>query len=467
MAITINNLNSMSLLNILNNTSAAQSTTLTQLSTGSRINSGKDDPAGLIAMRGLQTELVAVEAAISNNERTDAMLNVADKSLGEVADLVNEIKELAIASANDDALSASEIAANQSQVDEALSAIDRIIGTTQFNGQKLLDGSLGVDVSGVDTGDISDLKVSRRSDSALTVNVEVTAAAEQATKQIATTSATDDTALYIQGKDGGVVIDIAAGEDLSDVADKINASTAETGVTASASGGDLSITSSAYGSDAFVSVSVVDTESTDTSFASAHGARDEGVDATVTINGSSASVDGKEVYYTANGASFSFRLTDTLNEAAATSSFTISASGGATFQLGTRSDTRTTIGLDGLYSHQLGNFDTGYLNSLKGGEGNDLTTDPNTAAQIATAAADQLASAQGRLGGFLKFQVDTSLAQLTATQESYSAALSTVRDVDYAQATADLSRQNVLMQSAMSLLGMANQQSTQVLSLLS
>ncbi|GAG43999.1 unnamed protein product, partial [marine sediment metagenome] len=56
--------------------------------------------------------------------------------------------------------------------------------------------------------------------------------------------------------------------------------------------------------------------------------------------------------------------------------------------------------------------------------------------------------------------------QQTATKESYSAALSTIKDVDYAQATSDMTRQNVLMQSAMSLLGLANQQAMQVLTLL-
>ena len=92
MAITVNNLNSMMLLNILNRTALEQSNTLTQLSTGSRINFGRDDPAGLIAMRSLETELRAVDASIANNQRTNATLNVADSSLDEVASLINEIK---------------------------------------------------------------------------------------------------------------------------------------------------------------------------------------------------------------------------------------------------------------------------------------------------------------------------------------------------------------------------------------
>lgn len=463
MAITVSNLNSLSLLHILNRTSKLQANTFWQMSTGLRINAGKDDPAGLIAMCSLETELTAVNAAISNNQRTDAMLNVADKSLAEVASLIDDIKGLAIASASEGGISAAELAANQSQVDQALRAIDNIIATTQFNGKKLLDGSLSIPTSGVDASKISDLKVYTRSGTALSVTVEVTTAAEKAQYQVATTSATDATAINIQGKDGGAVIEIAAAENLSAVAAKINATTAQTGVTASANGGDLTLLSSDYGEDAFVRVSVVDTDTTDTSFSAGS---DDGTDAVLTVNGQSAAVDGKSVSYSSGDVSFSFRLTDSFNQATGTATFTVSASGGGTFQLGTTSGTRQTIGIDGLYTYMLGNVDVGRLNSLAGGKASSLINDPNTAAQIASAAAAQIATVQGRLGGFQKFQVETALNQQTATKESYSAALSTIRDVDYAQATADLSRYNVLMESAISLLGLANQQALQVLSLL-
>ena len=465
MAITVNNLNSMMLLNILNRTALEQSNTLTQLSTGSRINFGRDDPAGLIAMCNLETELRAVDASIANNQRTNAMLNVADSSLDEVASLINEIKELAIASANESGISAAELAANQAQVDSALDAIDRIISTTQFNGKKLLDGSLSIQTTGVTAADITDLKVYSRESAALAVTVELQLSASQAVVSIAATSATNDTAINIHGKDGAVVIEVAEDENLSAVAAKINAATAQTGVTASASAGDLSLLSSDYGEDAFVRVTVVDPNTTDTSFSAQN---DTGTDAQIDINGQAAAVDGKSVSYSANGVSFSFNITDAFNESAAgeTSTFTVTANGGATFQLGTSSQTRETIGVDSLYTYMLGHGDYGYLESLGGGGANNLIDDPNTAAQIATKAAEQLATVQGRIGGFQRFQVETALNQQTATKESLSAALSTIRDVDYAEATADMTRQSVLMQSAMALLGLANQQAAQVLTLL-
>ncbi|RMF81573.1 MAG: hypothetical protein D6744_07010 [Planctomycetota bacterium] len=462
MGLTLTNINTLSLLNILNRTSADQSNVLTRLSTGSRINSGKDDPAGLIAMRSLDTELTAVNSALVNNQRTDSMLSVADSALDEVASLVNEIESLAVASANQDGLSADEIAANQAQVDNALAAIDRIIGTTEFNGKKLLDGSFGINSSGVDATKITDLKVFSRVTDNTDLTVSVTGAASQAAFTLATTSASSDTTISVQGKDGTATFDITAGENLSAIAAKINAATAQTGVTASATGTNLTLLSSDYGSSAFVRVTVI---SGDTS--NINAGNDYGVDASVTVNGQTAAVDGLDVSYQANGVSVSFSLTAGYNNGTVTGdeTFTIT-DGGATFQLGTESTTRSTIGIDGLYTQQLGSAAKGFLQSLRGGGTNSLVNNPNQAAAIAREAAKQVAKVQGRLGGFQKFQVQSAINQQTATKESLTSAISTIKDADYAVETAELNRQNVLLQSSISLLGLANQQSSQILALL-
>lgn len=464
MGLTVTNINSLSLLTILNRTSAEQSNTLTRLSTGSRINRGADDPAGLIAARGVQLELTAVERSLSNNQRTDSLLSVADKAIGEVVSLVNEIKSLAIASANKDGISASELAANQSQIDEALTAIDRIIGSTEFNGKKLLDGSLGVSVSGVDASKIADLKVFGRSPSSSTnLTVSVTAAATRGVSALATTSATTATSISVQGKNGTVVFDVAADENLSAVEARIDAVSAQTGVDAFMSGTTLYVRSTGYGASSFVRTTVLSGDSTNFQAGSANG-----TDAVVTVNGQATAVDGLNVNYSANGVSISFNLTESYNNGTVSGdeSFTINNSGGATFQLGTTSSTRSTIGIDGLYSHQLGSALEGYLSSLKSGGVNSLLNDPNQAARIATEAAAQISKAQGRIGGFQRFQVKTAMNQQAAAKEGLTSALSTIKDADYAVETAELNRQSVLLQSAIQLLGVANQQSAQILSLL-
>lgn len=85
MALTVTNTNTLTLLNILNHNTASQAATMKQLSTGKRINTGKDDPAGLIALQTLNAELTAVSAALTSNQRTDAMLSIADSSIGEIS----------------------------------------------------------------------------------------------------------------------------------------------------------------------------------------------------------------------------------------------------------------------------------------------------------------------------------------------------------------------------------------------
>lgn len=464
MGLTVTNINTLSLLNIINKTSTNQSDTLNRLSTGSRINRGKDDPAGLIAVRGLENNLAAVDAALQNNQRTDSLLNVADKSLSEVASLVEEIKSLALESANSDGISGDELAANQSQIDEAIAAIDRIIGDTEFNGKKLLDGSLGIQTSGVDGTKISDLRVfSRDPNASAALTVSLTSSATRAVAALATTSASADTSVSIQGENGTVVLDIAAGENLSAVEARIDASTGQTGVDAYVSSNTLYVRSSDYGAAAFVRTSVL---SGDT--ANYNNQNVSGSDAVVTVNGQNAAVDGLNVNFSGGGVSVSFNLTEGYNNGTVSGaeSFSVLNSGGATFQLGTTSTTRSNLGIDGLYSQQLGSGVLGYLGSLKSGGTNSLLNNPNQASLIASEASKQISKVQGRIGGFQKFQVGTALNQQTATKEALTSALSTIKDVDYATETAELNKQNVLLQSAISLIGLANQQSGQILSLL-
>jgi flagellin len=117
-------------------------TSLTRLSTGLRINVGKDDPAGLIASEILRSDIVATQRAITNSERANQIIATADSALGQVSALLNDIRGLVSEAANTGALSDEQIAANQLQVDSSLEAIDRIAQTTSFQGRRLLDGSL-------------------------------------------------------------------------------------------------------------------------------------------------------------------------------------------------------------------------------------------------------------------------------------------------------------------------------------
>src|SRR5205823_2694319 len=115
---------------------------LTRLSTGLRINSGKDDPAGLIASENLRRDITAANTAVSNSQQASELIATADSALGQISGLLNDIRGLVVQAANTGVLSTDQIAANQLQVDSSLEAIDRIAKVTNFQGRKLLDGTL-------------------------------------------------------------------------------------------------------------------------------------------------------------------------------------------------------------------------------------------------------------------------------------------------------------------------------------
>ncbi len=464
MAITINNVTTLSLLNILNATQRRQDAVLFRMATGSKINRGADDPAGLVALATLDSELIAVNAGITSNQRTDAMLSVADNSLMEIGNLIDEIQRLASESANDAALTADEIAANQSQIDDALASIDRIVQTTNFSGTKLLDGSLGIDAT-IQAAIGTDLKVFSRKpgSTSVTLQAKVISVASAAQAIDVMTSTTDqDSTFSIQGKEGTAIIDIATGEALTSVRDKIIAAAGQTGLSAHISGGALHIRTTDTGTDAFVRTKLIEG-------ALVSDVNDVGVDAVVTVNGMSSASDGDHVAFSGNGISLTFEIAAGA-AAGATGDIVIngdsSGRSGATFQLGTNSNTRATLGLNSVFTYYLGTAAGGYLASLRSGGANDLLTNPSQAADVARIASQQVATVQGRIGGFQKFQVRTAINSLSNTKEGLETARGVIRDVDYATESAEMNRVNVLLQAGISLLGLANQQSMQILALL-
>ena len=465
MALTVNNVGTLKLLNILNKTTTAQGNVLERMATGSKINRGADDPAGLLALTKIDSELTAVNAGITNNQRTDSVLGVADNALTEIGNLVDEIQRLANESANDAALTAEEVAANQAQIDDALASIDRIVTSTNFNGKKLVDGSLGINTEVATANKISDVKVYNResgtTDTSLTVKKTIAATGASATSVMTGAVTGADGSFSVQGTLGTAVITYASNETIASVTLKINDTTAQTGLSAKASSNVLYVYSKDLGEDAFVRTKAIEGNDINDKY-------DRGVDAEVSVNGQATAVDGNVVNYAGDGISLSFEI-DTLGTGSSVV-LTVKGDGvgksGATFNLGTTAQTRATIGIEGMYTAQLGNKTDGYLRSLASGGSNSLLNDPAQAATIARNAARQVSTLQGRIGGFQKFQVRTALNSLNDNKEGLERVKGVIRDVDYAVETAELNKQNVLLQSAMSLLGLANQQTSQVLSLL-
>jgi flagellin len=178
------NVTSLVAQNVLGRSNASLEQALNRLSTGLRINSGKDDPAGLIASENLRSDMTALTRAIGNTERADQIIATADSALGQVSSLLNDIRGLVTESANTGALSDDQIAANQLQIDSSLEALNRISQTTSFQGRKLLDGSLDFTVNeGTNYNRVSNLQIDQAilgDTGQVAVSVAISAAAETA-----------------------------------------------------------------------------------------------------------------------------------------------------------------------------------------------------------------------------------------------------------------------------------------------
>ena len=136
---------------------------LAKLATGSRfagMGRGFGNPADLIASETLRATLTALDAETQSNQRALAVSTVAEGALGEISGLLNEAKSLVAANA-DGMLSDAERDANQIQIDSVLASIDRLAGTTNFLGDKLLGGDAVISSSGeklkIDSARTSDL----------------------------------------------------------------------------------------------------------------------------------------------------------------------------------------------------------------------------------------------------------------------------------------------------------------------
>jgi len=179
------NVSSLTAQTRLQRTNVDLNTALTRLSTGLRINSGKDDPAGLIASESLRSDITSINKALSNTQRAGQIIATADSALGQVSSLLNDVRGLVTEAANRGALSDDEIAANQSQIDSSLEAINRIAQTTTFQGRKLLDGSLDfVTKAGSNFSTVSDLQIDQANLGAtgsVGISVNITSAATRAT----------------------------------------------------------------------------------------------------------------------------------------------------------------------------------------------------------------------------------------------------------------------------------------------
>lgn len=500
-------------------------TRLQRLATGLRINRGGDDPAGLIISERLRSDIQGNDQGIKNSERASSVIATTEAALTEVSDLLNSIRSLIVEAANTGANSAEERAANQLQIDSAIDSITRISNTASFGGLKLLNGSMDYSLSGLRTSAISKASVFGASfigTDRLQVDVDVLASAQTAalfmrgdytgSASSANGTVLSTLALRIAGARGVAEVTIISGSPLSKVVDAVNQVQQLTGIEArlinplDATSGVV-FTSIDYGSSQFVSVDRVnapadpnlspfatyqiDNNAAVPSFgppfpwstmissaALTNANRDVGRDVSALINGTLATGDGLSISMNTPVLSLRLLLAEPLatDPTAAVSTFDITG-GGALFQLGPQVNAlqQTNIGIQSVAASNLGGVVIEgvqqYLSTLKSGQGNSIAEsarrrDYSIASSILDAAIDEVAVIRGRLGAFEKNVLQTNVRSLQAAFENLSASDSKIRDADFAAETSALTRAQILQAAGTTVLGLANQSSQQVLSLL-
>jgi flagellin len=141
MAMVVNtNVMSLNAQRQLNKSQAAQNTAMERLSSGLRINSAKDDAAGLAISTGMESQTRGLNQAVRNANDGISMAQTAEGSMDEMTNILQRMRELGVQASND-TNSASNRGSIQKEVDQLYSELDRISSVTSFNGVKLLDGS--------------------------------------------------------------------------------------------------------------------------------------------------------------------------------------------------------------------------------------------------------------------------------------------------------------------------------------
>ena len=481
------NISAMNGMRSLVSNNADLATRLERLSTGLRINAGKDDPAGLIASEVIRSEMKGLESGIKNSTRASNVIATAEGALNEVSALLIDIRGLLIENANTGGMSREELDANQLQVDSAINTIQRIANATEFEGIKLLNGNLDYVISGDSnfSNQVLDYQIDKAKlidGAAMTIDIDILVSADTGALVLsANTGLTTAAAIQIGSNRGSTELTFAVNTSATTIAASINAVKEVTGISAalSTNNDQILLRSMDFGTDAYASVEqlnsatlgnaifeVHDIDSLGTAGAST--VKNFGSDASATINGSQAIANGKTLTVRTSMLEGIFELQDAV--AFSTSNTQLSVTGGgAQFAIGSKVDAVNveSIGIMSIAPNALGNAEDGFINTLKSGQSNSLTgQNLFTAQRIVDSSIKDIAVLRGKLGAFQKNTIDTNINSLKVTLENVTAAESAIRDADFASESAAMTRAQILQQSSTSVLSIANTTPQSVLGLL-
>ena len=468
------NATAMNALRNLNSTGHSFSSSVNRLSTGLRINSAADDPAGLIFSENFRAQIGGISQAIRNNQDAINYSKTAEGALDEISRLLREGRTLAVASANTAVLSTDQLQANQTQWNQIVSSINRIANETQFGTKKLLDGSSGVTAAVTDPTNISSISLSGTFDGGSiggngAINVDLTTAATRATHTGSNAIAAADLATYqgtAVGADAGTFyingqpVTATATDTWQDVVDKINLVSGTTGVTAnavhSAGNGSIVLTANQFGTVGNFDLSDSGVLQTAAGTVSATGTD---AIANVTVGGSTVAFTGGKFGYDgltlADNDGNVIRVTEQATTALAADVGYVTV-GSAQFQTGPNATNRTNLNIGSFTAATLA-VDTLDMTSQSGA---------SDALGKIDEAISNLNRRRGALGSFMRNVLESNVRSLGIARENLSATESNVRDADIAEEMTEYTKLQILQQSGISVLAQANQAPQAVLSLL-
>jgi flagellin len=480
----------------LRKTGINSATSMERLSTGVRINSAKDDAAGLAISTRMTANIRGMAAAIRNSNDGISLTQTAEGSLSAIQDNLQRIRELAVQSANSGNSDSDRKSLNL-EAQQMITEIDRVAANSAFNGSKLLDGTFKDQSfqvgSGNETTDRISISIGNAKASALGV-VGATTGTSSATVASGVTStalAAGDLAI------NGFAISATSTDGVSSAysetsaiakANSINASSSLTGVTAKAEATTQSFTI-ATGTAASGSVSAgallingVDigalstiTTATDTSsdrvsqLVAAINAKTSQTGVSAANGGTGllnklvlTASDGRNITTTSSGASGLGSITSTTAFAKIT----------LTSQKGTATADITGSTAAGKLAMGFAATDTSQALTASTVTGQtvssvDLSTQANSqkALSILDAAIDTVTNSRANLGAYQN-RFEAAISNLETTSTNLQASRSRILDTDYAKETTQLAKSQIVQQAATAMLAQANQSSQSVLALL-
>lgn len=482
MALTVNtNIASLNTQRNLSGTSNALATSMQRLSTGSRINSAKDDAAGLQISNRLGNQISGLNVAVRNANDGISLSQTAEGALQQSTNILSRIRDLAIQSANG-SNSDADRAALQKEVSAQQAELTRISDTTTFGGRKLLDGSFGTSSFQVGSNAYETIDVSLKSASASAIgSYQVGSDSAAATPTLTGSVVADPTTVFsagtltVVGNGQTKDIDVAADDSAKSLAAKFNG--AISGLSATArTVFKVEVTQPAAGDTADFTMTV-GSKSVDFVGVTSTADLAEQINSNSAKLGLKANLDKDNVLTveSSTGENVSFG-TITGNVTMQASVQDASGAFAALADIGTadeaivgyvqlNSPTAFSVTNDGTAD------ETELFGSAKAVKSTVADIDISTAdgAQRALAVIDNALGAidaQRADLGAVQNRFDNTIANLQNISENASAAKSRITDTDYAAETANLSKQQVLQQAGTAVLAQAKQLPQAVLSLL-